>query len=116
MLSKTAIRSFDRINFDIHNQEVALMGFMLLHSGRTRKTDAALPVEHPSSQSKAFPPISKASARRQASRRRHFRTPAGYHVLSAVDGAEALKLSRGYEGRIDLVLSDVKMPTDVFSA
>jgi DNA-binding NtrC family response regulator len=35
---------------------------------------------------------------------------AGYHVLAAADGAEALELSRSYEGAIDLVLSDVKMP------
>jgi|ERR1041385_4995665 two-component system, cell cycle sensor histidine kinase and response regulator CckA len=35
---------------------------------------------------------------------------AGYDVLTAADGAEALKLSRSYRGTIDLVLSDVKMP------
>jgi DNA-binding response OmpR family regulator len=35
---------------------------------------------------------------------------AGYYVLAACDGAEALRLSRAYEGVIDLVLSDVKMP------
>lgn len=37
-------------------------------------------------------------------------THAGYHVLTASDGAEALDLSRSYPGTIDLVLSDVKMP------
>ena len=37
-------------------------------------------------------------------------TYAGYHVLVAADGAEALELSRTYRGTIDLVLSDVKMP------
>jgi DNA-binding response OmpR family regulator len=37
-------------------------------------------------------------------------THAGYCVLSAADGAEALHLSRAYEGPIDLVLSDVHMP------
>jgi two-component system, cell cycle sensor histidine kinase and response regulator CckA len=35
---------------------------------------------------------------------------AGYIVLAANDGAEALKLSRSYPGRIDLLLTDVKMP------
>ena len=35
---------------------------------------------------------------------------AGYHVLAACDGAEALALSRSFQGAIDLVLSDVKMP------
>ena len=35
---------------------------------------------------------------------------AGYDVLAAADGAEALQVSRAYPGTIDLVLSDVKMP------
>jgi DNA-binding NtrC family response regulator len=35
---------------------------------------------------------------------------AGYDVLAAADGVEALQLSRSYPGTIDLVLSDVKMP------
>jgi CheY-like chemotaxis protein len=35
---------------------------------------------------------------------------AGYIVLAANDGAEALKLSRSYPGRIDLLLTDLKMP------
>ena len=34
----------------------------------------------------------------------------GYHVLAASDGQEALDLSRAYTGRIQLLLTDVKMP------
>jgi two-component system, cell cycle sensor histidine kinase and response regulator CckA len=37
-------------------------------------------------------------------------TSAGYHVLSASDGTEALKLSRAYEGVIDLLISEAKLP------
>jgi CheY-like chemotaxis protein len=37
-------------------------------------------------------------------------TDAGYHVLTAADGAEALAVSRAYSGAIDVVLSDVIMP------
>ena len=37
-------------------------------------------------------------------------TKHGYHVLAASDGVEALQISRGYDGPIDLLLSDVKMP------
>jgi DNA-binding response OmpR family regulator len=37
-------------------------------------------------------------------------TYAGYHVLSASAGAEALKLSRSYEGVIDLLIGDPEMP------
>lgn len=37
-------------------------------------------------------------------------TRAGYSVLLAADGQEALQLSRGYIGVIDLLLSDVMMP------
>jgi DNA-binding NtrC family response regulator len=35
---------------------------------------------------------------------------AGHAVISAVDGQEALELSRTYSSRIDLVVSDVNMP------
>lgn len=35
---------------------------------------------------------------------------AGYSVLLAADGEEALQLSRHYSGKIDLLLSDVMMP------
>ena len=35
---------------------------------------------------------------------------AGYSIIPAVDGQEALALSRAYSGQIDLVLSDVEMP------
>ena len=34
----------------------------------------------------------------------------GYQVLSAADGKEALELARQYQGNIDLLLSDIKMP------
>ena len=34
----------------------------------------------------------------------------GYQVLSAADGKEALELAREYQGTIDLLLSDIKMP------
>src|SRR5689334_15411347 len=34
----------------------------------------------------------------------------GHEVLVATDGFEALELSRQYQGTIDLVLTDVKMP------
>ena len=34
----------------------------------------------------------------------------GYRVLEAVDGSEAIRLSREYQGVIDLVLTDVLMP------
>lgn len=35
---------------------------------------------------------------------------AGYSVLLAADGEEALQLSRHYSGKVDLLLSDVTMP------
>jgi two-component system, cell cycle sensor histidine kinase and response regulator CckA len=34
----------------------------------------------------------------------------GYQVLEASDGAQALKICQQHAGRIDLLLSDVKMP------
>lgn len=34
----------------------------------------------------------------------------GHEVLVAIDGHEALELSRQYQGTIDLLLTDVKMP------
>jgi DNA-binding response OmpR family regulator len=37
-------------------------------------------------------------------------TNAGYEVLPAVDGAAALEVSRGYDGVIDLLLTDIYMP------
>jgi CheY-like chemotaxis protein len=37
-------------------------------------------------------------------------TDAGYQVLTASDGAEALDVSRAHAGAIDLVVSDVVMP------
>jgi len=37
-------------------------------------------------------------------------TQAGYAVIPAVDGQQALELSRSYTSMIDLVVSDIKMP------
>lgn len=34
----------------------------------------------------------------------------GYHVIEAADGSEAVKVSREYDGSIDLVLTDLLMP------
>src|SRR5262245_55243497 len=35
----------------------------------------------------------------------------GFAVITAEDGPEAIRLARAYPGRIDLVLTDVVMPT-----
>jgi DNA-binding response OmpR family regulator len=35
---------------------------------------------------------------------------AGFRVLAAADGPEALEISRNFGGRIDLLLADVNMP------
>lgn len=37
-------------------------------------------------------------------------TSHGYSVVPAVDGAEALEIARAHKGRIDVVLTDVRMP------
>ena len=37
-------------------------------------------------------------------------THAGYRVLVAADGAEALNISRAYDGTIQLLLMDMEMP------
>jgi CheY-like chemotaxis protein len=34
----------------------------------------------------------------------------GYFVLDAADGLQAVQLARSYEGKIDLLLTDLKMP------
>jgi CheY-like chemotaxis protein len=34
----------------------------------------------------------------------------GYFVLDAADGQQAVELSRRYQGKVDLLLTDVKMP------
>ncbi len=34
----------------------------------------------------------------------------GYHVLNAAHGGEAIRVAQGFDGRIDLVLSDIHMP------
>lgn len=34
----------------------------------------------------------------------------GFEVMDAVDGAEALELSRSFEGVIDLLVTDIRMP------
>jgi CheY-like chemotaxis protein len=41
---------------------------------------------------------------------RHILESDGHHVLAAADGAEALELSRKYQGEIDLLITDVIMP------
>jgi two-component system, cell cycle sensor histidine kinase and response regulator CckA len=37
-------------------------------------------------------------------------TSQGYFVIDAADGAQAVELSRTYEGTINLLLTDLKMP------
>jgi DNA-binding response OmpR family regulator len=41
---------------------------------------------------------------------RHLLTAEGHEILAAADGYEALELSRRYDGTIDLLITDVKMP------
>jgi CheY-like chemotaxis protein len=41
---------------------------------------------------------------------RHVLTKLGFQVMDAVDGEEALNISRRYPGRIDLLVTNVKMP------
>jgi two-component system, cell cycle sensor histidine kinase and response regulator CckA len=36
--------------------------------------------------------------------------PYGYYILEAIDGHEALEVSRQYEGDIDLLITNVTMP------
>src|SRR5262249_10266810 len=35
----------------------------------------------------------------------------GYRVLEASDGSEAVKISRKYDGQIDIIVTDLRMPT-----
>jgi CheY-like chemotaxis protein len=41
---------------------------------------------------------------------RHLLQAEGHEVLAAADGEEALELARQYDGTIDLLITDVKMP------
>jgi CheY-like chemotaxis protein len=41
---------------------------------------------------------------------RHLLTAEGHEILAAADGYEALELSRKYDGIIDMLITDVKMP------
>jgi CheY-like chemotaxis protein len=41
---------------------------------------------------------------------RHLLQAEGHEVLAAADGEEALELARQYDGIIDLLITDVKMP------
>src|SRR5258707_2436445 len=41
---------------------------------------------------------------------RHILEAEGHEVLAAADGAEALVLARRYQGTIDLLITDVRMP------
>jgi CheY-like chemotaxis protein len=40
----------------------------------------------------------------------HFLIGCGFRVLQSMDGFEALKISREYDGSIDLLLTDIRMP------
>ena len=40
----------------------------------------------------------------------HLLRSAGYRILEAIDGVEALRLADGYPGTIDLLMTDVIMP------
>ena len=41
---------------------------------------------------------------------RNLLAASGYFVLDAADGLQAVELARSYQGRIDLLLTDLKMP------
>ena len=41
---------------------------------------------------------------------RHILEAEGHEILAAADGYEALELSRGYAGAIDMLITDIKMP------
>jgi DNA-binding response OmpR family regulator len=41
---------------------------------------------------------------------RHLLQAEGHEILAAADGYEALELSRRYDGPIDMLITDVKMP------
>jgi DNA-binding response OmpR family regulator len=41
---------------------------------------------------------------------RHILQAEGHETLAAADGYEALELSRKYDGTIDLLITDIKMP------
>jgi DNA-binding response OmpR family regulator len=41
---------------------------------------------------------------------RHILQAEGHEILAAADGYEALELSRKYDGTIDMLITDIKMP------
>jgi DNA-binding response OmpR family regulator len=41
---------------------------------------------------------------------RHLLEAEGHEILAAANGSEALELSRKYDGTIDMLITDVKMP------